>query len=94
MSNALGGVFYMAFSNSITWFTATAESVRNSLRTLKNKMLRGTVAKAIAYRLSATFFAQIVSLALFRSVEVNTGVLLADGIQFCWYYVFEKVWNK
>ena len=50
--------------------------------------------KTITYRISASILAQIVGLILFRSIEVNTGILIADLVQMIWYFYHERLWER
>jgi len=50
--------------------------------------------KTVIYRLSATLIAQLTSFALFQSIEVNLGVLLADTVQMGWFYIFDRFWEQ
>ena len=50
--------------------------------------------KTITYRISASILAQIVGMILFRSIEVNTGILIADLVQMIWYFYHERLWER
>ena len=45
--------------------------------------------RTISYRISATIIAQIFSWLVFNEVIINSAVLLADMIQFGWYYLHD-----
>ena len=49
--------------------------------------------KTIAYRLTASSLAQILSWIFFRRVEVNGVVLVVDLVQMGYYFFFESVWG-
>jgi uncharacterized membrane protein len=50
--------------------------------------------KTITYRISASILAQVVGVILFRSIEVNTGILIADLVQMIWYFYHERLWER
>ena len=49
--------------------------------------------KTIAYRLTASSLAQMLSWIFFRRFEVNVVVLVVDLIQMGYYFFFESVWG-
>ena len=49
--------------------------------------------KTIAYRLTASSLAQMLSWIFFRRFEVNIVVLVVDLIQMGYYFFFESVWG-
>lgn len=59
---------------------------------LKTKFQRKLL-KTIAYRLTASSLAQMLSWIFFRRFEVNAVVLVVDLIQMGYYFFFESVWG-
>lgn len=55
--------------------------------------MKRRLVKTILYRLSASGLGQFVSWFLFGKIEIILAVMVIDGIQMVWYYVYEGLWK-